>query len=341
MSKNTSIVVCGKKYDIGTRVVPWNESHGLNAYDKSKHTYKVNNRKTGKTKTITVSGVRYSKRSWRKKPTLEQLQSIVNQFFLHHSGLYRAKDTFNVLHNQRRLSVHFILDDNGVLYQTLDLKEKAWHGGKNNPQSVGIEIDSRAHANRFPTAYDAAHQKKYGVGPRRIRIDRIGGRWIKGYEYNDKQYAALIRLGIGLKSIFPKMKGNGGVYMDFPRNSKGRVVTSKLAKPLAHRGLICHYNNSSTKNDPISLDHYRVSRGILLNNSSQPSSFLKTDTWLDRQEWLSAVGYDPGDIDGDFGPKTKAALQKLQRDSGLTPDGVWGQRSGYMLDLVTKEKGVR
>ena len=159
---NTSMVVCGKKYDIGTRVVLWGESVGFNGYNTSKYTYKKNDRKTGKTKTITVSGVRYSKRSWKtRSPTLEQLQGMVNQFFLHHSGLYRARDTFHVLHKQRRLSVHFILDDNGVLYQTLDLREKAWHGGKNNPQSVGIEIDSRAHVSRFPTAYDVAHQKKY------------------------------------------------------------------------------------------------------------------------------------------------------------------------------------
>ncbi len=33
--ENTSIIVCGKKFDIGTRVVLWNEKNGLNGYDTS------------------------------------------------------------------------------------------------------------------------------------------------------------------------------------------------------------------------------------------------------------------------------------------------------------------
>jgi len=344
---NTSIVVCGKKYDIGTRVVLWDEPGGLNAYDTSKYTYTqtVQDRKTGKEKKkkVTVSGVRYSRRNKLKKNlSLKQLQGMVDQFFLHHSGLYRAEDTFHVLHRQRRLSVHFILDDDGILYQTLDLREKAWHGGKNNPQSVGIEIDSRAHAERFPNAYDEAHQKKHRVGSRKKRIDFVGNRWILGYEYNDKQYITLMRLGIVLKKTFPLMSGSAvGTYMDFPRNSKGRIITSELKKPHKHSGLICHYNNSATKNDPISLDHYRLIKGIMNDNPYQSSTFMRTDNWRDRQKWLAAVGYDPGPVDGDFGPKTKVALQKFQKDNKLSPDGVWGAKTEYMLDLVTKEKGVR
>lgn len=347
MSQNTSIVVCGTKYDIGTRVVLWDEPNGLNAYDTSKYTYtkKVQDRKTGKIKKkkVVVSGARYSRRrKLVKKPSLKKLQKMVDQFFLHHSGLYRSEDTFHVLHQQRRLSVHFILDDDGVLYQTLDLREKAWHGGKNNPQSVGIEIDSRAHVKRFPNAYNESSQKKYGVGPRGKRVDFVGNRWILGYEYNDKQYTTLIRLGIVLRKIFPLMGGSaGGAFMDFPRNSKGRIITSELKHPLKHRGLMCHYNNSATKNDPISLDHYRLVKGIMINNPYHHSTFLKVHTWADRQKWLSATGYDPGPVDGDFGPKTKSALQKFQKDNKLHPDGVWGPKTEYMLDLVTKERGLR
>ncbi len=285
--------------------------------------------------------MRYGRRGVFKNPKLERVQELVNQFFLHHSGLYRSRDTFNVLHRQRRLSVHLILDDDGTIYQTLDLKDKAWHGGKNNPQSVGIEIDSRAHANRFKTAYDKLHQKKYGVGPREKRIDYVNGKWIKGYQYSDTQYRALISLAIGLQFIFPNMETSSGLYkLDFPRVN-GRICTSKLKKPLTHKGLICHYNTSSSKNDPISFDHYRLLRGIKFKDPEFGSTFLATNTWLDRQEWLKVIGYDPGAIDGENGRQTKAAVVRFQTDNGLIADGIWGPKTNYMLDLATKERGVR
>jgi hypothetical protein len=50
-------------------------------------------------------------------------------------------------------------------------------------------------------------------------------------------------------------------------------------------------------------------------------------TWANRQHALVELGYDPGPIDGAFGPKTKAALKQFQSDHGLTPDGVWGPKT--------------
>jgi hypothetical protein len=47
-------------------------------------------------------------------------------------------------------------------------------------------------------------------------------------------------------------------------------------------------------------------------------------TWKDRQTALASLGYDPGAIDGIYGPATKAALQAFQTDAGLIPDGIWG-----------------
>jgi len=331
---NNSIIVCGEKYDIGTRVILWNEDNGFNAYDTSKNVIIDTDRKTGKQIKTTIQGVRYSKRSW-KTPNLEQLKEIVTQFFLHHSGLYRSKDTFNVLHNQRRLSVHFILDDDGTLYQTLDLREKGWHGGSNNTMSVGIEIDSRAHAGRFPDAYDEVHCKKYKVIPRRKRIDLVQKGWTEGYEYNDNQYKTLIRLAIALKYIFPKMGD-----MNFPTNNK-RIIKFSMNNPQTHCGLICHYNNSTAKNDPISFDHYRLLRGIKEKNPNQGPTWLKLDSWEERQEWLKKLGYSPGPIDGEYGLKTKNAIKYFQAKVGLAVDGIWGKKTEYMMDLITKENGLR
>lgn len=42
------------------------------------------------------------------------------------------------------------------------------------------------------------------------------------------------------------------------------------------------------------------------------------------QELIEGMGYDVGEIDGVFGPQTKAAVQQLQRDHGLDADGIAG-----------------
>ncbi len=45
------------------------------------------------------------------------------------------------------------------------------------------------------------------------------------------------------------------------------------------------------------------------------------------QVLLILNGYDPGEVDGNFGPKTSAALRFFQRDHFLTPDGIAGPKT--------------
>ena len=323
---NTSIVVCGRKFDIGTRVVLWDEPHGFNAYDTAPYVMTNHDRQTGAEKRVVLAkGRRYSKRTTIVKPNFEKLKQIVKQFFLHHSGLYRSRDTFNVLHNQRGLSVHFILDDDGTLYQTLDLREKAWHGGGNNSLSVGIEIDSRADARKRPYAYDAAHQRKYGVGPRRIVADTINGHRYLGFDYSDGQYATLIHLARAMVEIFPL------INPVFPTDDAGRILKRTLPRPKRHRGFICHYHITKSKWDPVAFDYDRLLLGVKSGNPDEPRcmpeeepAHYDLDTWRDRQQALALLGYDPGPIDGMFGRRTRDALERFQMEHGLQIDGIWG-----------------
>lgn len=51
------------------------------------------------------------------------------------------------------------------------------------------------------------------------------------------------------------------------------------------------------------------------------------------QRALRDAGYDPGRIDGEFGPKTTAAVYAYQITKGLTPDGEVGPRTARALQM--------
>jgi putative chitinase len=52
------------------------------------------------------------------------------------------------------------------------------------------------------------------------------------------------------------------------------------------------------------------------------------------QEALKEKGFDPGNIDGSFGPGTEAAVIAFQRSEGLVPDGIAGMRTLAALGMA-------
>lgn len=60
--------------------------------------------------------------------------------------------------------------------------------------------------------------------------------------------------------------------------------------------------------------------GILREGSSGPAV-------SQLQRALADKGFNPGQIDGDFGPRTEAALKAFQRSRGIEADGVFGPQS--------------
>jgi hypothetical protein len=51
------------------------------------------------------------------------------------------------------------------------------------------------------------------------------------------------------------------------------------------------------------------------------------------QERLKTLGYDPGGVDGLFGPDTNAAVTAFQRDRKVFPDGIVGPQTFSALNL--------
>ena len=57
----------------------------------------------------------------------------------------------------------------------------------------------------------------------------------------------------------------------------------------------------------------------------------KGDEVVALQERLKAVGFDPGPVDGAFGPNTEAALRAFQEEAGIAVDGVAGPDTNAKL----------
>ncbi|MFN3407906.1 MAG: N-acetylmuramoyl-L-alanine amidase [Limisphaerales bacterium] len=282
------IVAAGQYFRIGTPVVLWTDPGGYDAYrverrfgplEKADWKTQVAERRADRSE---PSPNRYSTRRGDLTPEerervrgggwdLPLLQRVVDQFVIHYDVCGTARTCFRVLHDERYLSVHFLLDPDGTIYQTLDLKERAWHASTSNDRSVGIEI---AHIGAYPVGRpnpleqwyprDAEGRpylklpERFGDGgirtpnfqgrPARPEIvrGRIQGMDLEQYDFTPEQYAALTRLTAALCAIFPKMECR------YPTDANGKLIPHKLPDDelRAFGGVIGHFHIQTNKQDP-------------------------------------------------------------------------------------------
>src|SRR4051794_30390223 len=135
--RGDEIVVCGQLYHTTTRVVLWTDPGGFDAYRVEPRFAPMDQAKTKGKAAENASGARYGMRR-AGALTAEQiervrgggwdlplLQQVVDQFVIHFDVCGTSRRCFEVLQDRRGLSVHFMLDIDGTIYQTLDLKERA------------------------------------------------------------------------------------------------------------------------------------------------------------------------------------------------------------------------
>lgn len=79
-----------------------------------------------------------------------------------HWGGLNPKHCFNVFASPaRKVSSHFLIgleNDEVVIYQVLDIKHKAWHGGKVNDYSIGVDICQQAGVQWFDHYLDNGYE---------------------------------------------------------------------------------------------------------------------------------------------------------------------------------------
>jgi hypothetical protein len=139
--------------------------------------------------------------------TVAAAKAKIKQFVIHLDGCDGATSCFNVLQNERGLSVHFILDNDGTIYQTLDLAHCAFHANGMNETSIGIEMCNRGEAKDIPHFYDGARYK------RDVRMVKIQGDNILSFTFTEEQHRAMAALGKFIAKALP------AIQLSYPNNA--------------------------------------------------------------------------------------------------------------------------
>ncbi|MCF3648183.1 N-acetylmuramoyl-L-alanine amidase [Synoicihabitans lomoniglobus] len=279
------IMVAGQLFRTGTPVVLWVDEGGYDGY-------RVERRFSSASRADWTSSVednpalespnRYGMRGAVLTATerervrgggwdLATLQRVVDQFVLHYDVSGTSARCFERLHDQRGLSIHFMLDVDGTIYQTIDLKERAWHATFANSRSIGIEI---ANIGAYPPARANPLEEWYArdetgrtaltipkaAYPESVRAAEFSGRPIRDdlqcgsingdefyqYDFTHEQYAALIKLTATLCTVFPNLA------CDYPRDAEGQLRTDTLSREewKAFQGVLGHFHLQTNKVDP-------------------------------------------------------------------------------------------
>jgi N-acetyl-anhydromuramyl-L-alanine amidase AmpD len=232
----SSIIVCGQRFDVGQRVITFEDDPTVNAYtlhrtDKPSEIYPFQ-----PAKGMGGMAARYRpRRLIGADRSVDRLKQVIKQFVVHHDGCQDSRTCFHVLHNERGLSVHFLIDNDGTIFQTLDLVDCAFQAAGVNEVSIGVELANRGDAQRFPNDY---HGKRDKV------TCSIHGHQFLAYEYTKAQVESMISLGRAMARVFPNLP------QSFPAGGDGEPMWTALSDPREYSGYLGHYHVTDQKWDP-------------------------------------------------------------------------------------------
>lgn len=241
----SKIWVGGVGFDVDAKVVRWDEGPRYNgtvhACVNPSHPCPDGVRPYGEKAKNTRPNrywLRPALRRYGNHPPLEAVQAVVRQFILHHDGCASAAMCFNVLHNERGLSCHFLMDNDGTIYQTMDLGLMAYHAGGFNTHSIGIEICNRGDAKRDPDYYRKKGQK------RETTTVRIHGHIYQCFQFTPQQLDAMHALVKAVNRALPN------VPLEYPQDTPGHQAWGELPNVAQFAGVLGHYHTTRRKWDP-------------------------------------------------------------------------------------------
>ena len=176
-------------------------------------------------------------------------------FVCHWDVCLSSQSCFNVLEN-RGLSVHFLIDNDGTIYQLMDMNDIAYHaGGKTwNDRSIGVEISN---------AYYLDKQQWYvkqGLGERPIIKDAVvHGEKLQPFTgFYPEQIDAL-------KALMKAVNRATGIPLQAPldRSKETNTTVSKKAASGDFEGFISHYHLTNRKIDCAGLDLKRILKDLI------------------------------------------------------------------------------
>lgn len=280
------IVVCGQLFHTTAPVVLWTDPGGYDAYRVDRRFGPLEDaREKAKVKERNEVTIGFGTRKVALTPEqteqvrgggwdLPSLQKVVDQFVIHYDVAGTSRRCFQVLHDSRGLSVQFMLDVDGTIYQTLDLKEGAWHATKANGRSIGIEIanmgayglggketfdrwyrrDPDGQVRVILPESELKYQRKFRNDPNWVPrpsrpepvVGKIHGRELQQYDLTPEQYDSLTKLTATLCTVFPKIK------CDYPRDADGKPLLRVLndAEFDQFGGVLGHFHVQTNKTDP-------------------------------------------------------------------------------------------
>ena len=174
----------------------------------------------------------------------------VSMFVAHWDVCLNSKSCFRVLNKtSRSASIHFAIDNDGTIYQFLDMNHIAWHASKRsvNKKSVGVEI-SNAYYPKYQNWY-----KKNGFGERPMITDAtVHGKKMEPFmDFYPVQKEAL-------KALMEAVHNALDIPLEAP---EGDTVVKEVASG-KYKGFVHHFNVVKNKIDCAGLDLNKIVEDI-------------------------------------------------------------------------------
>ena len=169
------------------------------------------------------------------------------RLFVNHWDVCLNSRACNDVLRKRGVSVHFLIDNDGTIYQTMDMQHAAWHAGTSrvNRASVGVEI-SDAYYPKYQNWY-----KRNGFGERPL----VGDAWVHGSKLDPFLGFYPIQIEAA-KALWKAIEPATNVVFETPLNQFGKTETKYVQDVVYGKfaGFVSHYHCSKKKIDCAGLD---------------------------------------------------------------------------------------